>query len=310
MKKYLKKHVLGLAALSGLVAASAAQAQYIVYDPTNDTNQKIQIGIETAHLGVDMFNAGVNTVNMGANIKNAAVNTVSMALLMKLKMIAQSIDKHAAQIESDTTNINNYTIQNFETSNSYKWITNNYYGDDFTCPPDAGPDECDGSINASVDASYAKLIDQASLKDYVDSYKDAREYNGSIASQGNLADIGVKASANKKLANDALATTLSTQRGAIKRQSSAINALMNQNNSAQQGHAHQLQLANALASAQTVQLQEMRSLMLAQANAQAAEAQAKADKESRELAASKGLRRNLGKAQAAKNTVTASKEQY
>ena len=63
-----------------------------------------------------------------------------------------------------------------------------------------------------------------------------------------------------------------------------------------QGTGHQLQVANALAGSQAVQLVKLRSLMLASEAARAAEAQASADKDARAIAVSKQLNDGLSSA--------------
>jgi conjugal transfer/entry exclusion protein len=273
-----------MAMLAGMLTAGSASSM-IVFDPINFSANMKQAALEAVHLGVDT--------------ENAVVNTISMAMLKKIRGLAQSIDKHTAAIEGYTADIDRQTLQimnvtnaNYAINKQFTWITNNYYGDDFTCPPDASEDECSGIINSGADEAYAKLIDRASLDKYVENYQDAKHYSDSVADRANLTDVGLQASANQKIANDALARTLGTQRGSLKQQSVGISKLITEGSHAQ-GHGNQMQLANALAGAQAVQLQEMRSLMLASENARAARAQAQADREARELAASKSLRRNL-----------------
>lgn len=230
---------------------------------------------------------------------------------------AQQTEINTRNIRSNTTNISNHTEnisqienKNYNTTNEYKkWVTHNYYGAGHQCPPDATPDECTGIINKKVDEDFDRLIGSRSLEGYVDSYRSASDYEARIAAADNLKDIGMRASANRKLANDALARTLGTQRDALKQQSAGVIKLIEQGIQAE-GHGNQLQMANALAGAQAVQLQEMRSLMLASENVRAAQAQAEADREARELAAARSLRRSLREQASAMRGTAAANEQY
>jgi hypothetical protein len=300
--KKLKKGLLGLAVLSSL-AAGAASAQVVVYDPFNEEHQIAQEIMMGAELGVQTANAAVNTVNAG-------VNTASLAVLLFMKGHIKSIDGNIIDIKKSltelrpgnmldlTTNIYNINKNNYEINQSFKWITNNYYGDDdLICPPDALPDECEAIIGRA-NANLAKLIGKGTVDRYTAGYKDASSYRGAIADKSNLTDVGFAATANQKLANDALAQALSAQRGSLMAQSAGLTKLIEQGSHVQ-GHGNQLQYANALAGAQAVQLAEMRSLMLASENARAASAQAAADKEARQVASKQSLRRGLEAASSA-----------
>lgn len=305
--KSLKKSVLGLATLSSLAVVGTASAQYVVYDPVNESHQIAQEIMMGAELGIQTENAAVNTINAG-------VNTASLAVLLFMKKHVKTIDgnildiKHSlteikegnmldltTKIYNDIDNINNVTNQNYDINKSFTWITNNYYGDDdLTCPPDALPDECEAVIG-HANANLAKLIGKDVVGKYTENYKDATSYGTSIADKSNLTNVGFTATVNQKLANDALAQALSDQRGSLMAQSAGMTKLIDGSMKAQ-GHGNQLQYANALAGAQAVQLAEMRSLMLASENARAAAAQAAADKEARQVASKQSLRRGLEQA--------------
>lgn len=308
--KSLKKGVLGLAMLSSLAAVGTASAQYVVYDPVNESHQIAQEVLMGSELLVQT--------------ENAAVNTASLAVLLFMKGHIKSIDGYVKKISGNTdrmdgnifdikqaltqreegnmldvtTNIYNISKDNYDIDKTFTWITNNYYGDDdLTCPPDALPDECEAVIGGA-NANLAKLIGKGVVDQYTANYKDAASYGASIADKSNLTNVGFTATANQKLANDALAKALSDQRGSLMAQSAGVTKLIDGSMQAQ-GHGKQLQYANALAGAQAVQLAEMRSLMLASENARAAASQAAADKEARQVASKQSLRRGLEKASAA-----------
>lgn len=299
----LKKGALGLLMLSGLTAVGTASAQYVVYDPVNESHQIAQEVMMGAELGVQTENAAVNTINAG-------MNTASLAVLLHLKkaltereegnMLDLTTDIHdnIINIDKSTTSIESYTAKNFEINKDFTWITNNYYGDDdLVCPPDALPDECEAVIGRA-NANLAKLIGKDAVDQYTANYKDAASYGTSIANKSNLTNVGFTAAANQKLANDALAQALSDQRGSLMAQSAGMTKLIEDGTKAQ-GHGNQLQYANALAGAQAVQLAEMRSLMLASESSRAAAAQAAADKEARQAASKQSLRRGLEQASSA-----------
>jgi hypothetical protein len=293
-KASMRKRILILAWLAGLLACGSAQATWCLFfpwlcapPPPPPKCDKCELLREIRDIN---RNSELHLAHTHENTRNITTNT--------------------NYISNHTENISQIENKNYSTTNEYKkWITNNYYGASQQCPPDATPDECTGIINRKVDEDFDKLIGGQSLGGYVDNYRSASHYDDRIATADNLKDIGMRASANQKLANDAMARTLGTQRDALKQQSAGVIKLIEQGIRAE-GHGNQLQMANALAGAQAIQLQEMRSLMLASENVRAAQAQAEADRESRELAASRSLRRGLqGPARSMRGAATAD-EQY
>ncbi|GAA0684712.1 hypothetical protein ISN75_21740 [Dyella marensis] len=281
-----RKHVLILTMLAGLLACGSAQATWCLIfpwlcPPPPPPAEKC----DKCALLKDIRNLNRSSNN----------NT-------------KSISNHTQNISSHTQNISNIENKNYNTTNEYKkWVTHNYYGNQ--CPPGTTPDECTGILSRKVDEDFAKLIGDESLDGYMGNYRSAADYEGRIADGDSLKDIGMRASANQKLANDALARTLGTQRDALKQQAAGVIKLIERGIRAE-GHGNQLQTANALAGAQAIQLQEMRSLMLASENARAAQAQAEADREARELAASRSLRRGLRDSARSQRKSGMANEQY
>lgn len=274
-----RKHVLILAMLAGLLACGSAQATWCLIFPW-----------------------------LCPPPPPPAEKCDKCALLKDIRNLNRSSNKNTQTISNHTQNISNIENKNYATTNEYKnWVTNNYYGNG--CPAGSTPDECTGIINRRVDADFDKLIGAESLDGYTGNYRNASDYEDRIADGDNLKDIGMRASANQKLANDALARTLGTQRDALKQQAAGVIKLIERGIRAE-GHGNQLQTANALAGAQAIQLQEMRSLMLASENARAAQAQAEADREARELAASRSLRRGLRDSARSQRKSGMANEQY
>lgn len=305
----MKKNALGLMAFVSLAAAGSASAQMVVYDPVNETHQIAQEVLMGSQLTVSTGNAIANKLNAGFNFGSLIVLEFMKHEIKSIRHsltelepgnmldVTTNIYNDIHNIDKNITTITDITEKNYDIDNDFTWITNNFYGDAVECPPDATPEEC-SVIIGRADTNLAKLIDKGTVDQYMSNYKDARYYQNSVADKSNLTNVGFAAAANQKLANDALAQALSTQRNSLMGQSAGLTKLIEGGMHAQ-GHGKQLQYANALAGQQAVQMAEMRSLMLASESARAASAQAAADKEARQVASKQNLRRGLDQASVA-----------
>lgn len=208
---------------------------------------------------------------------NLAVNILE---LFELKRIGSQLDggdihNYTANIDKSTTSIDNstksidkstyeswqYDIKNFDITNNFDWTVIIGGGGGVTPIPDVAGN-----------------------------FGNFENYEGNIASRDVLANADVDGSLAQKAANDQLVKTMIEQQSSLEHDVDQVQSLIAGATKAQ-GHGHQLQYANAFAGEQAHQMLQVRSLMLASNNAQSAAAQAQADREAREIASARSLRR-------------------
>lgn len=281
-KKYVKR---GLLAAAFAAAGFGSSSAFAVDLPVIDAANLVVNTVDAAFNGVDMvidYNIYLEMQKARQqliDIKDTLTDKSDGTILYYTANIDDSttnIDKSTQNIDKSTTEIVSYEKKNYDITKTFYDITNNYYG------VTGG-----GDIPTSLKDSLSDQVKDAS------SYNDADSYvQSGIAKPENLTDVGVKASANQKSANDALVAALSAHGDSLEKQMNGIKQLAEEGVKVE-GHGNQLAYANAIAGAQAVQLIEMREMMLAAENARAAKVQAEADTKSRQVAATKSLREGL-----------------
>jgi conjugal transfer/entry exclusion protein len=279
-KKNMRRGLLSAALAVGTLGSGSASAAIGVFDAANYSANAVTAGSTAwtaAHTTWIFWSLNKNTkgsmLYSTQNIDNSTKNIDSST---------KNIDITTTHIDESVTNIEEITNSNYEINKTFIDIVNNYYG--------TGDG---GIIPTSIDKDVAKLLGSGHVGDYTSNYKDASYYaQGNLASGDNLTNVGMEASKNQKIANDALVKTLSSHSESIKQQEEGLRKLVEDANQAQ-GHGYQLQYANAIAGVQTAQLMQVREIMLASENARAAAAQADADRKSRQVATSQSLRAGL-----------------
>jgi conjugal transfer/entry exclusion protein len=285
MRKHFSKSTLVLAMGVALTFAGQASAQ-VVFDPAN--------------FMVNAFSAKNSAISAGANVSSAATGAVSAAALIDIRKNMEKTERSNKEIENYTYSIDNTTqniydldVENHTVNKNYTWITNNNYGDG---DPVIIP--IPGSING-----YMASLDDANVGERVANFREATDYTGASDAGKIDANADIAGSRTQKSANDALVNLLSSQRSNIGGEAEAIKGqTMRATSPTLRGHAEQLQNAAGLAGLQANQLVQMRALMIASQNQQAAAAQAAGDRQAREIASAKSLRRSFG-------TVNANDEQ-
>lgn len=279
-KKYMKRGLLSAALAVGTLGSGSAFAAKAVFDEINYSANAVTAGSTAwtaAHTTWIFWSLNRNTkgsmLYSTQNIDNSTKNIDSST---------KNIDITTTHIDESVTNIKEITNSNYEINKTFNNIVNNYYG--------TGDG---GIIPTSIDAGVAELLGSGKVGEYTSSYKDADSYaKDNLVSKDNLTKVGMEASKNQKIANDALVKTLSLHNASVKQQEEGLQQLVEEATKAQ-GHGNQLQYANAIAGAQAAQLMQVREMMLASENARAAAAQSDADRQSRQVVAAQSLRTGI-----------------
>lgn len=190
-----------------------------------------------------------------------------------------SIDESTTNIDTTTTNINKNIEFNTEINNDFTWIINKDGGDEIIPIPFQG--------------HFDKIMDGQSVKDYTEHYRTVSDYEKKSLDQ--YADGTIdEASRARKAANDALVAAIAEDEKALSDDAQSVNAIFEiAKGKNAQGHAKQLQVANALAASELSQMMKLRAMMLASEASRAAEAQATADREARAIAVGRSVRTGL-----------------
>lgn len=247
----------------------------------------------TACAGV--ASAGVPVIDV-ANLVMNAVQSVQLKKIQQtltrndsgtINYYTNNIDKSNTNIDGSTTNISKYAVFNTEINTDL----------DFTLIINKGGNGEIIPVPAPVHELLQKIHSQGQSDAYAASFADATTYYGR-SGQREAMEAGFEGSRARKAANDALVKSLDVEQGRISDDAEALKNLAGMNKKVE-GHARQLQVANAIAGSQANQMLEIRSMMLASESARAAESQAAADKEARAIATGKHLREGLDKAASA-----------
>jgi hypothetical protein len=187
------------------------------------------------------------------------------------------IDNSTKNIDNSTKNIDKSITINTEINNEFTWIIS--HGDDEIVP-----------IPREVDKKLEAVLGGKTSDNYAAEFQSA-EYYIERARQGNSPGVALIGSRVRKAANDALVKSIEMDRKGLEGEAQALTELAGM--SKIQGHARQLQIANAVAGLQADQLMKLRSMMLVSEAARAGEAQAAADKEARAMATADAMRVGL-----------------
>jgi conjugal transfer/entry exclusion protein len=263
-----------LVVATALAATGSAQAM-LVFDPLNFV---VNLGSKLALLKIQHQLASQQSGTVNFYTKNIDNST-------------KHIETWTNHIDQTTVNMNSTLTQHYKSVLEFN--QNNYAIDaDFTWIIGKGGDEVI-EIPRTVE-KLKKVLGGQSSDGYAAQFKTASDYE-TMQPADYTAETLLEGSRARKAANDALVEAVATTQGQIEADTNALKD-MKEAIQKSQGTGHQLQVANALAGTQAVQLVKLRSLMLASEAARAAEAQVAADKDARAIAVSKQLNDGLSSA--------------
>jgi len=262
-----------------LCCTGAAQAGIPVFDLVNAV-QNIFIKKQLAAINNTLSPAqGNQTINYYTKQIDNSTTHIDTSTT-HIDESTTSIDTSTTNIDKSTENINVLTAINTEIDTSFTWIISNVGDPDEIVPiPDPVSNKLKAILGERTSDEYAAQFRTAQY--YVDA-KDDEDFD----------TIGMEGSRARKAANDALIKSIETDQVGLKNEAGALHDLGEKTRNLQ-GHARQLQVANAVAGLQADQLMKLRSMMLVSEAARAAEAQAAADKDARAIATSKAMRAGI-----------------
>lgn len=263
------KKVLPVLAIAALMETAPAYAMIPVIDLPNLFMNKLNF-VMLLKIKDELHNNKAGTVNNNTYI--TAENTTNIATW------TSTINTTTQHIDESTTNISNITQLNYDIDTSFTWIINND-GDEIIPIPDP------------VGKKLEKILNWKDPGKFTAQFKASSEY-GSLPEGGYAQDATIDGSRARKAANDTLIQAVGSEQDAFVGELAALNLLAKKNKTVT-GHAHQLQVANALAGSEVNQLMKLRSMMLVAEASRAVDAQVAADKDARAIAVGSHLRGGL-----------------
>lgn len=242
---------------------------------------------ETASAGIPVFDLMNFATNVAQNVQLTKIQkTLTRQDSGTINYYSHNIDQSTTHIDTITTNINTTLTNNTEINVDL----------DFTTIINKGT----GGEIIPVPRAVTRLLEELHAPGDSDTYaakfRDAATYYAQLGGEEpDAASPGFDGSSARKAANNALVKIIDIEQTRLSDEATTLKDLSELNQKVQ-GHARQLQVANAIAGSQANQLMQMRSMMLASESARAAEAQATADKDARAIATGAHLREGLGKA--------------
>lgn len=275
MKGPRKKRALVATVLVAMGCTGTASASVPVFDLMNFASNVAQ-NVQLTLIKKTLTQRDEGTINYYTNNIDKTTN--------------RTYDK-TVNIDNTTTDIKNLSVHNTEINNTldFTLIINRNGGGEIIPVP------------RPVIDLLAKVHAQGGSDSYAAQFRDASAYYASLSGKkAGPDDSGFEGSRARKAANDALVKIIDLEQERLKDDAASLVELSGMNKNVE-GHARQLQVANALAGSQANQLMQMRSMMMASESARAAESQAASDKEGRAIATAKHLRSGLEDAILASN---------
>lgn len=228
------------------------------------------------------------------DIPNFIVNKLSLIELHSIKH--QLASQESGTVNNNTLNISKYTenmnltlLKHYDSV--FTFNQNNYdINAEFTWIIGTGGDE-EIEIPRELTRKLNAVMGSQTSNAYSAHYKAATDY--ALDTPGDFAaETTLEGSRARKAANDALVESVATTQRQLDADVKGLHG-MSEMIKKSQGTGHQLQVANALSSSQTLQLLNMRSMMAASEASHAAEAQVAADRDARAIAVNKHLNKGL-----------------
>lgn len=254
-----------------------------------------------AMAGIPVFDAMNFASNLVQSVQLKKIQkTLNSQQAGTINYYTKNIDDHSMKIEDYSSHIENHTRTiNESTTNIEHNITLNTVIDaDFTWIINKGSDDEIIPIPRAVAPLIAKIRGDGDSEAYAGRFHEAADYYAKRDDDPAGEGGGFEGSRARKAANDAWVQLLDAEQTRLEEEGEGLQKLANDSNGVE-GHARQLQFANALAVSQVNQLIKMRSMILASDSARAAEAQASSDREARAIATARHLRDGLDRAMVA-----------